>query len=248
MDLSDFGFLGIAVSAFVLGAGHSLEPGHGKTVLAAYLVGSRGRNIDAVLLGLATTFAHSITIIMLGLLATIASRSYSAQQVHGTLSVVASLVIVGLGLWMVWTRWPDVHGHSDGHRHFHLFGGHHHHDRNEHGHDHSHARRDPSGLPSVSGLILLGVSGGMVPCPAALAILLAAAAAGDLGKGLLLVIVFSLGLAASLVTLGLLVINGVRATRRLVDTEQYAPKIAFASAIIVTAIGAVALWSSVQFG
>jgi nickel/cobalt exporter len=101
----------------------------------------------------------------------------------------------------------------------------------------------------LAGLILLGISGGIVPCPAALAILLASASVGDIGKGLALVLIFSLGLAIALVAIGLAVVNGVRATNRFIDTERYAPKVAFASAILVTIIGAATMYSSLtHFG
>ncbi len=96
----------------------------------------------------------------------------------------------------------------------------------------------------LTGLILLGISGGIIPCPAALAILLASASAGNIGKGLALVVVFSLGLACSLVAIGLVVVNGVKAAQRFIDTEKYAPKVAFASAVVVTAIGIGTLVSS----
>jgi len=95
-------------------------------------------------------------------------------------------------------------------------------------------------------LVLLGISGGIVPCPAALAILLASASAGNIGKGLALVLVFSLGLACSLVAIGLVIVNGVRATQRFLNTEKYAPKVAFASAVIVTVVGLVTFYSSLS--
>lgn len=95
------------------------------------------------------------------------------------------------------------------------------------------------------GLILLGVSGGIVPCPAALAILLASVSVGQIGKGLTMVLVFSLGLAASLVAIGLAVVNGLKAARRFIDTERYAAKVAFASALVVTLIGVGTLYSSI---
>ena len=281
MALTDMGMLGIYGTAFVLGAAHSLEPGHGKTVVAAYLVGSRGRNIDALLLGLTVTFTHSFSIILLGLAAKLSSRYFTDQQLHGYLGIVASLLILGIGLWMLRSRWQGVRDPSRAHHHRHLFSfgghGHHHHDHGHpHGHDHAHDQHDhhhahdhghdhihghdhghdhghhdnghghdhgtqPLGL---WGLLLLGVSGGIVPCPAALAILLAAASMGDIGKGLVLVLIFSAGLALALVVIGMLVVHSVRVAGRFVDTERYAPRIAFASAVIVTLVGAVTLWSS----
>ena len=97
-----------------------------------------------------------------------------------------------------------------------------------------------------TGLILLGISGGIIPCPAALAILLAAVASGNIAKGLSLVILFSLGLAFALVSLGLIVVNGFRLTKRFLNSDQIATKMAFASAVIVTIIGIVTLLSSLR--
>lgn len=285
MDLTGSSMVGIYIAAFLLGAAHSLEPGHGKTVVAAYLVGSRGRNIDAVILGLVVTVTHSFSIILLGLLAKFTARYFTDQEIHAYLGIVASLLILGLGLWMLRQRWVALRDPSRAHHHFHLFGSHSHdhghchshdhhhhhadghdHDRShaddhvhdhdhshdhEHGHDHGHPHGghhhdNPEGARPLGamGLLLLGISGGIVPCPAALAILLASASVGDIGKGLAMVLVFSLGLAFCLVAIGLAVVNGVRVAGRFMDTERYAPKVAFASALVVTVIGAVTLYSS----
>ncbi len=276
MGITSFGWFGIYSAAFLLGIAHSLEPGHGKTVVAAYLVGSKGRNMDALILGLTVTFTHSFSIIVLGVLAKLSSNYFTDQQLHGYLGIVASLLILGIGLWMIKVRWGALSDPDKAHHHSHLFhshnhhghGHHHHHDDHDlhghngtdtqaHGHPHPHqhphvpeesltgsvAEGKPLGL---TGLVLLGISGGIVPCPAALAILLASASVGDLGKGLALVVVFSVGLAFSLVTIGLVIVNGVRATQRFLNTEKYAPKVAFASAVIVTVVGLVTFYSSLS--
>ncbi len=283
MQTANFGIFSIYVAAFILGAAHSLEPGHGKTVVAAYLVGSRGRNIDAVILGLVVTFTHTFSIIVLGLIAKFSSRYFSEQELHGYLGIVASLIILAIGLWMLRSRWLGMRDPSRAHHHTHLFGSHHHHshgsqpqkspdhhhghdhshdhdhdhghshshdDSHHHGHshghdDHGHSHAPSSGQPlGAWGLILLGISGGIVPCPAALAILLASASVGDMGKGLALVLIFSTGLALALVAIGLAVVNSVRMTSRFIDTERYAPYAAVASAVIVTLVGAFTLYSS----
>jgi len=231
----------------VLGMMHAIEPGHGKTVVAAYLVGSRGRNLDALLLGLVVTFTHSFSIIVLGVLAKVSSRYFTDQVLHAYLGLFASMLILGIGLWMLKTRWaalrnPSIahhHGqHSDSHTHNHD----HHHNDNENAH-HMHHEDKPPGLV---GLILLGISGGIVPCPAALAILLASASVGDIGKGLALVIIFSVGLAFSLVVIGLVVVNSVRFAQRFLDTKKFIAKISFASAGIITMIGVFTLYSSLR--
>jgi len=245
----NYGSLGIYVAAFVLGVMHSIEPGHGKTVVAAYLAGTRGRSMDAVLLGIVVTITHSVGIIALGVVAKMSSRYFSEQALHAYLGFIASATILGIGLWMLRTRWTSLRDPGGAHHHSHLFHSHrhgheehdhHHHlDHDHHGHDggRSHVHPEKSGGLGLKGLVLLGISGGIVPCPAALAILLASASMGDIGKGLALVIIFSLGLAVSLVGIGLVVVSGVGFAQRFVNTEKFAPVVAFASAVIITIVG-----------
>ena len=247
MELDSLGILGVYSAALVLGMMHALEPGHGKTVVAAYLVGSRGRNLDALLLGLVVTFTHSFSIIVLGVLAKVSSRYFTDQVLHAYLGLFASILILGIGSWMLKTRWAALRNPSTAHDH----GQHSHshtHDHNQHHHDnyndhHTHHADKPPGLV---GLILLGISGGIVPCPAALAILLASASVGDIGKGLVLVIIFSVGLACSLVAIGLVVVNSVKFAQRFLDTKKFVAKISFASAGIITMIGVFTLYSSLR--
>src|SRR5512135_1009198 len=140
MGITSFGWFGIYSAAFLLGMAHSLEPGHGKTVVAAYLVGSRGRNLDALILGLTVTFTHSFSIILLGVLARLSANYFSDQQLHGYLGIVASLLILGIGLWMLKARWGALRDPDKVHHHSHLFHshGHHGHDHHHHDHDHDH--------------------------------------------------------------------------------------------------------------
>jgi nickel/cobalt exporter len=247
MELDSLGILGVYSAALVLGMMHALEPGHGKTVVAAYLVGSRGRNLDALLLGLVVTFTHSFSIIVLGVLAKVSSRYFTDQVLHAYLGLFASILILGIGLWMMKTRWAALKNPSIAHHHGQLSHSHTH-DHNHHHHDnhnayHMHHEDKPPGLV---GLILLGISGGIVPCPAALAILLASASVGDIGRGLALVIIFSVGLAFSLVVIGLVVVNSVRFAQRFLDTKKFIAKISFASAGIITMIGVFTLYSSLR--
>jgi len=263
MGLDSFSMLGLYGAAIVLGAAHALEPGHGKTVVAAYLVGSYGRNIDAILLGLVVTFTHSFSIILLGITAKYFSTSFSEQQLHGYLGLFASFTILVLGFFLIRNRWHALHHPDDDHGHRHLFGKHHHHNYEAHHaqpHEHvavdsmvtrhSHAERNErhgvqeEGRLGFAGLVMLGISGGIVPCPAALALLLASLSVGALGQGLALVLVFSSGLALALVAIGLLVVNSVRVSARFVDTERYAPRIALASALLVTLVGIYTFYSS----
>jgi nickel/cobalt transporter (NicO) family protein len=225
-----------ALSAFVLGALHALEPGHGKTVVAAYLVGSKGRVRDAVLLGGVVTFTHTFSIILLGLLTAVASAYLVPETVHEALEVVSGLLIVGVGLWMVRDRLlvrSRAHGHSHPHEHEH---DHDHEDRDHH--DHSHALPD-GGRASLGSLITLGISGGIVPCPAALALLLASVAVGNILGGLSLVVVFSLGLAAVLIAIGIVLVKAASLAARFLGSGEgkFARYASVASAFVVLALG-----------
>ncbi len=236
----------ILLSALVLGGLHAIEPGHGKTVVAAYLVGSRGRVSDAVILGGVVTFTHTSSVIVLGLLTALAGAYLVPETVHRGLEVISGLLVVGVGLWMVWTRMvrgQSAHGHTHGPHGEHL-------QEQEHGHtdaqvhQHSHdsvsfARRERA---TLGGLVALGISGGMVPCPAALALLLAAVALGDVLAGVSLVIIFSLGLAAVLIAIGIMLVKSADlAGRRLPavfgEHGGFARWAGSASAVVVTLLG-----------
>ncbi len=230
-----------ALSAFALGALHALEPGHGKTVVAAYLVGSGGRVRDAVLLGAVVTLTHTSSILVLGLLTVLASAYLVPETVHEILEVLSGLLVVAVGLWMVRDR---LLLHRHGHRHpreEHTPPAHPHEHPPEDGHGHhGHHHPPPRGERlSLGNLIALGVSGGMVPCPAALALLLAAVAVGNVLWGLSLVVVFSLGLATVLIAIGVALVTAASFAGRFVETGdgRAARYAAAASAVVVTALG-----------
>ena len=192
---------GIAV-AFWLGALHALEPGHGKTIVAAYLVGSRGNMKHAALLGATVTFTHTISVFLLGLGTLLLSSYIVPEKIIPVLGVVSGVSIVLIGGWLFYKRWRaflHAQAHAHGHHHHH----HHHDHQHDHDHDHSHV---PKGDITIGSLMALGASGGLVPCPAAMVLLLSAIAIGRTGLGLVLLIAFSLGLAGVLMAIGMLVI------------------------------------------
>ena len=199
------GIIFIALSIAVgLGAFHALEPGHGKTLVAAYLVGSRGTMKHALLLGLIVTAAHTAGVYLLGAVTLFASRYIVPDQLYPWLGVASGTVIAGLGLILLLRRYlgkpglisPHDHPHTHAHDSHHH---HHHHGRTHHHHDHDHQ-------VSLRELVTLGVSGGIVPCPAALVVLLSAVSLQRIGFGLLLIVAFSVGLAAVLIAIGLLMV------------------------------------------
>jgi ABC-type nickel/cobalt efflux system permease component RcnA len=201
-------------SAFVWGALHALSPGHGKTMVAGYLAGSRGRPKDAALLGLTVTITHTSAVFALGLITLAASAYVLPEDLYPWLGVASGAMVIAIGLWAIWTRlrrWRAMRAeHDHGHHHVHA-----HSHTHSHGHTHNHGH-EPSGAPiTTRSLIALGVSGGIVPCPSALVVLVAAISQHRLGLGLVLILAFSVGLAATLTAVGLAVLHGGRLIARL---------------------------------
>jgi ABC-type nickel/cobalt efflux system permease component RcnA len=196
------GLLLLFAAAF--GGIHALTPGHGKTLVAAYLVGERGTTWHALLLGLVTTVTHTAAVILLaaGLLF---FPDADIAKVQTMLEFFGGVLVLGLGFWLLSTR---LTGRAD---HVHLGGGHHHH-HHDHAHHHDHDHHHHAALPadgkaSVGALVILGVKGGMVPCWDAIAMLAFAISAGRLWLGLPLLLAFSAGLAGVLTGLGVGVVH-----------------------------------------
>jgi ABC-type nickel/cobalt efflux system permease component RcnA len=175
--------LGLAV-AFGLGGVHALEPGHGKTIVAAYLVGSRGSMGHAALLGAVVTFTHTISVFLLGMAMLVLSRSVVPGNVIKTLEAASGMAIVAIGAMLFVERLRQFRSNRQHHSHSLL----------------------PDEEVTLGSLIALGVSGGLVPCPAALVIMLAAISFGHVGAGLVLMVAFSLGLALVLMAVGMMVL------------------------------------------
>lgn len=189
--------------AFGLGAVHALTPGHGKTIVGAYLVGSRGTVPQAILLGIVVTVTHTFSVILLGLACLFLFQKYLPPTLIPWIGVASGFLMTLLGLTLLSGQVPSfIHHHhddEDGHHHHHHHGHHHHH----------HHHHVPDKL-SLGGLISLGVTGGMVPCPEALAVLLTALALNKLVLGLLILLAFSSGLAAVLVAIGIVMVSAAK--------------------------------------
>ncbi len=246
--------------ALALGALHAFEPGHGKTIIAAYMIGTRGRTLDGILLGIIVTFTHTFSVIILGIIARLLSSSYSEQQLHTWMGLASSLLILAVGIWMLRQRLAGRAGHA----HVHLFGRkHHHHDHHHHHHDHGHhhdaheqghghRHPHPGGNTAPAGrtppgkwnLFLLGVSGGLVPCPAAIATLLAAIGAGRIAQGLTMAIFFSLGLGLVMMTIGVILAHAGRFTEKLDTNNALSRRLGILSACIITGLGGYTLYHS----
>lgn len=222
------------VVAFALGAAHALTPGHGKTIVAAYLVGSRGTLKHAMFLGAMVTFTHTVSVFLLGLATLFLFQYVVPEKITQVLGAISGLSIVAIGAYMMYTRIRGIlptavpahhhqHDHDHGQDHHHHDHAHvpHDHDHHQHHreHVHSHGSRVHSHGPgghvhshempdeiSWGSLVALGASGGLVPCESALVLLLSAIALGRAGLGLILLVAFSLGLAIVLMGIGVLVL------------------------------------------
>ena len=186
--------------AFLWGAMHSLTPGHGKTLVGAYLMGERATPKHALILATTTTITHTLGVFALGLVALFAAKYVLPEQLYPWFSLTSGVMVVAIGLNLFRSRMASSHNHHD-HDHDHIH--HHDHDHTHHHehHDHHHPSIDKG--VSIPSLLALGISGGLLPCPAALVLLLGAIAVNKTALGLILVIAFSLGLSAVLTGLGL---------------------------------------------
>lgn len=240
------------VSSFWTGAVHAATPGHGKTIAAAYIVGARGRPIDAVILGVFVTLSHTSGIVLVGVLASLGSAWLVPQRVEAYLALAMGVVVIGLGLWTLWMQRkllalamgepgmfaPDhTHDHGDGHAHAH-----------EHGsgwHSHGWGKAHAHSLdmlndqrPKLAVLLILGIVGGILPDPAALAILLAALASGQVLLGLATVVVFSIGFATTLVIVGIIAARIGQRVLELLD-NIWVIRVQIATTLLILGMGIV---------
>ena len=204
--------------AFALGGLHALSPGHGKTVVAAYLVGSRGTARHALLLGAVVTVSHTIGVFLLGIVTLALSKAIVPEKLYPAIQLLSGLTIVAIGASLFVRRWrrrvPEEHGHS-------------------------HAIEVPESAPTASALLALGVSGGILPCPSALVVLLSAIALHRVGFGLVLIVAFSAGLASVLSGIGILVVRAGRLLSRFDAAGGWARRrLPAFSALLIGLLGA----------
>jgi ABC-type nickel/cobalt efflux system permease component RcnA len=212
------GVLAVLLS-LVLGASHAALPGHGKTVIAAYLAGRAGTPRDALVVGATVTLTHTAGVLVLGLLIS-ATSAVAADSVLRRLGVVSGLLVAAIGISLLRTsrRHPVAHGHG-------------------HGHGHGHTTRTT--------LIGMGVAGGLVPSPSALVVLLGAVALGRTWFGVLLVVGYGLGMAATLTAVGLLL---VRLRDRLAAVERFRDRFTALPTITATFVLVVGIGLAVRAG
>jgi nickel/cobalt exporter len=231
--------IGALLIAVTLGAGHALTPGHGKTLVGAYLVGERGTVKDAVFLGVVVTFAHTATVYLFGLVILGLVHFVSEKQLGFWLGVGSGGLVIGTGFWLLvrgLLRWYGVevdhhhHDHEHPHDHDHPHDGEPHH----HGHTHTHTHGTSRGS-----LLSLGIAGGAVPCPDAIAVLAAAINAGNVVFGLVLITAFSAGMAAVLIAIGILMVTAKARMARFTGEGKFLKALPIASAVVVMVLGVV---------
>jgi len=196
--------LGLLALAAGFGALHAFGPGHGKTLMAAYLAGTRGRSRDAVALGVIVSLMHTASVVVLGLVLVRLDRSVASERVYGWLELISGAVVIAVGAVLLARRRRATrasshhhHDHDGGHAHDHGAGHHHHHEL-------------PADVAPMSrrGLVALGTAGGLFPSPSGVVVLVSAFSAGRAPLGLALVGAFSVGLAATLTAVGLALVRG----------------------------------------
>jgi nickel/cobalt exporter len=218
----------LAIAAF-WGAAHALTPGHGKAMVAAYLVGTGGSPRDAFLLGGTVTVAHTAGVFALGFVTLALSALVVPERLYPWLTLFSGLLVVLVGVSVLRQRLRARHGHGHGHRHDR---GHRQHDHG--GHDHHH----DDALTS-KGILGVGVAAGLLPCPSALVVLLSAIALHRVTLGLALIVAFSIGLAATITAIGLVAVLARRAFGRLSFDGPLVRALPAASAALILAVGLV---------
>jgi nickel/cobalt exporter len=229
---SDPVFLATALAiAFFLGAAHALTPGHGKMIVAAYLAGSRGRITDAVYLGTVVTATHTAIVFVLGIATLYASRQVSLDRIYPKLAFLSGVLVTVIGLALLWRRARSLRAHSHEH------GNHEHHHHHDHSHPHSHSHA--LDRPGKGSLLSLGVSGGLVPCPEALVVLMLSISLRRIIFGLSLLVAFSLGLAAILIAIGSAIVMAAPFMARFTGESRWLRVLPVVSAAVVTVLGVV---------
>ncbi|MEH6350099.1 nickel/cobalt efflux protein RcnA [Pseudomonas sp. 3JA] len=253
-------------SAILLGALHGLEPGHSKTMMAAFIVAIRGSVKQAVLLGLAATLSHTVVVWLVAIGGMYLGQELDAETTEPYFQLASAALIVAIALWMLWRTWRGerMFRFQQGHDHHHHDHDHDH-DHDHHHHEHDHGHPEPKGLAlSLEGyqdaheqahandirkrftnrqvttgqIIVFGLTGGLIPCPAAITVLLLCLQVKEVALGGLLVLCFSIGLAITLVTVGAAAAIGARqASNRWPWLGTVARRAPYLSSVLIIGVG-----------
>lgn len=264
-------------SAIALGALHGLEPGHSKTMMAAFIVAVRGTVAQAVLLGLAATLSHTAIVWAIALTGLYFGAQFNAETNEPYLQIASGVLIVAVAVWMAWRTWRDIASNGAPSSGDHAYQSPAHLHEDDHAHDHSHVhdaavphsreeekfesdlleldptvyadaherghaldieRRFAHRQVTTGQIILFGLTGGLIPCPASITVLLLCLQVGRFGLGAALVLCFSVGLALTLVLVGVAAALGLRhAASRWPGFDTLASRAPYLSGAIVAAVG-----------
>jgi ABC-type nickel/cobalt efflux system permease component RcnA len=213
--LSALVILASLAAAFFWGMAHALSPGHGKTIVAAYLVGRRGTPWHAAALGGIVTATHTIGVFALGLVTLALSQFIVPETLYPWLNLISGVMVVVIGITVFRSRLRHRRAH-------------------EHAHDHHHHEHEHLGRGS---LLAVGISGGLLPCPSALVVLLAAISLHRLAFGMILIVAFSAGLALSITGIGLVAVLAKHVFRRASFDGRLIQLLPAASALVILAAG-----------
>jgi nickel/cobalt exporter len=209
----------LLLAAFGWGALHALSPGHGKSMVAAYLVGTRGTARHAAALGATVTIAHTAGVFALGLVTLALSQYVLPEQLYPWLTLISGLLVVTVGAGVLRARIRRARA------------------QHEHAHHHHHHQHDDA--LSWKGLIAMGASAGLIPCPSALVVLLGAISQHQVALGLVLITAFSFGLAATMTGIGLAVVYARRTLSRLNVPARLVTALPAVSALAIVVVGCV---------
>lgn len=243
-------------SAVLLGALHGLEPGHSKTMMAAFIVAIRGTVGQAVLLGVAATISHTAVVWAVAMGGLYLGRNWNAETTEPYFQVASAAIIIGVACWMIWRTWQEQRREraaTVGHDHHHRPHDHDHAHPHSHGldvsdpayqdaHEREHAedirRRFASRHVTTGQIAIFGLTGGLIPCPAAITVLLLCLQLKEFTLGAALVLCFSLGLAITLVAVGVAAALSVRhVSGRWSGFATFARRAPYASGALIIAVG-----------
>ena len=243
-------------SAILLGALHGLEPGHSKTMMAAFIIAIKGTIKQAVMLGLAATISHTAVVWLIAFGGMVICKRFTAQSAEPWLQLISAVIIISTAFWMFWRTWrgernwlENMHEHDHEHHHHdhedhHDHGHHHHHEHGEYqdAHARAHAndikRRFDGREVTNWQLLLFGLTGGLIPCPAAITVLLICIQLKALTLGATLVVSFSIGLALTLVTVGVgAAISVQQVAKRWSGFNTLAKRAPYFSSLLIGLVG-----------
>lgn len=246
-------------TALLLGALHGLEPGHSKTMMAAFIIAIRGTVKQAVMLGLAATFSHTLVVWAIALLGLTYGKNFTAERTEPYLQLVSGAIIISVALWMI-ARARREQRAAEHHEH-----GHHHHDEHDHHHDHDHQhehhhsseyqdaherahaediqKRFSHDHVTNGQILMFGLTGGLIPCPAAITVLLLCLQLKQFSLGIGLVLCFSIGLAVTMVTAGTIAALSVKhAGKHFSGFGKFARRAPYFSGALIICLGLYIGW------